>query len=509
MIKEDPLPPESDYALVETSSGTVRGRWRPELGSTCAFLGIPFAKPPVGPLRFAAPQPVEHWDGVLDALDYGATAVRSDDPNSLIPEPAIPGESTLNVNVFTPSPREAGEAGKAGDSADAGAALPVLVWIHGGGYTGGSPASPWYDGASFNRDGVVVVSLSYRVGFIGFGWVEDAPQNRGVLDWLAGLQWVQDNIAAFGGDPKRVTIAGQSAGGGAALTLLGMKSAQHLFHGIFSLSGALGDISVRDAKQFSAEIGALLGVAPTMSALENIPEADILAAQEKAMLLITPKNATHLIRDGLSLGPVVDGKVIERPTLESLAAGVGADKHLLMGALDDEFTMVFTPLKKVLRWIPRRLGLQAMGLKSSDVAAYLAANPRAAASDNAYTFGHFFTDHLFRVLVLRTALVRGPAPTWVYQFSYTQPDTGLAIHCLDVPFWFDYLGAERVARLAGQGPPQRLASAMHNAAVRFIETGDPGWPQWTNALGEVEVFGPGAEVAVKAGGYDELRPLLR
>ena len=130
---------------------------------------------------------------------------------TLIPEPSVPGESTLNVNVFTPAPAT-------------DAALPVLVYIHGGGYFAGSPASPWYDGAAFNRDGVVTVSISYRLGFDGFGWIADAPMNRGVLDWLLALEWVRDNIAAFGGDPARVTIAGQSAGGGAVLTLLGMPS---------------------------------------------------------------------------------------------------------------------------------------------------------------------------------------------------------------------------------------------------------------------------------------------
>ena len=187
-------------------------------GASAAFLGIPFAQAPVGDLRFAAPVPPEPWEGIRDALEYGATAQRGDPGITLIPEPSVPGESTLNVNVFTPAPGETD------------AALPVLVYIHGGGYTAGSPASPWYDGRAFNRDGVVTVSVSYRLGFDGFGHIPGAPSNRGVRDWIAALEWVRDNIAAFGGDPSRVTIAGQSAGGGAVLTLLGMPAAQHLFH---------------------------------------------------------------------------------------------------------------------------------------------------------------------------------------------------------------------------------------------------------------------------------------
>ena len=161
------------------------------------------------------------------------------------------GDSTLNVNVFTPRPGEAD------------ASLPVLVYIHGGGYTSGSPASPWYDGAAFNRDGVVTVTVSYRLGFDGFGHIPGAPSNRGVRDWLAALEWVRENIAAFGGDPTRVTIAGQSAGGGAVLTLLGMLAAQGLFHAVWALSGALADVAPERARTLSAKLANLAGVAPT------------------------------------------------------------------------------------------------------------------------------------------------------------------------------------------------------------------------------------------------------
>ena len=152
-----------DLVEVTTTAGTVRGRWRAIPGSearSAAFLGIPFAEAPVGELRFAAPVPKAPWDGVRDALAFGATAQRGDPGVTLIPEPSVEGESTLNVNVFTRSPAPAAP----------GEGLPVLVWIHGGGYVAGSPASPWYDGRNFTRDGVVTVTISYRLGFDGFGW---------------------------------------------------------------------------------------------------------------------------------------------------------------------------------------------------------------------------------------------------------------------------------------------------------------------------------------------------
>ena len=209
-----------------TRSGRVRGAWR---GTSAVFLGIPFAAAPVGELRFLAPAPVTPWSGVRDALAYGPTPQRRVAVGvTTIPEPAIGGDDILSVNVFTPALTPAAAAPPAG--------LPVLVWIHGGGYWAGSSASPWYDGAAFNRDGVVVVTVSYRLGFEGFGWIDGAPLNRGILDQIAALEWVQDNIREFGGDPGRVTVGGQSAGAGSALALLSSPRTDGLFHGVIAQS---------------------------------------------------------------------------------------------------------------------------------------------------------------------------------------------------------------------------------------------------------------------------------
>ena len=173
---------ETQAPVVSIAPGRVRGFWRGEpgtAGASAAFLGIPFAQAPVGDLRFAAPVPPEPWEGVRDAIEYGATPQRGDKGITLIPEPSIEGESTLNVNVFTPAPGDTDDldTGAARPLDPAAALLPVLVYIHGGGYTAGSPASPWYDGRAFNRDGVVTVSVSYRLGFDGFGHIQGAPSN--------------------------------------------------------------------------------------------------------------------------------------------------------------------------------------------------------------------------------------------------------------------------------------------------------------------------------------------
>ncbi|MFT3797417.1 carboxylesterase/lipase family protein [Microbacterium sp.] len=498
------------HVEASTRAGRVRGAWRDIPGTavrSAAFLGIPFAKPPVGDLRFAAPVPVAPWEGVRDALAFGATAQRGDPGVTLIPEPSVPGPSTLNVNVFTPAP---------GDTA---ARLPVLVWIHGGGYFAGSPASPWYDGRSFNRDGVVTVSISYRLGFDGFGWIEDAPSNRGVRDWLLALEWVQENIAAFGGDPGRVTIAGQSAGGGAVLTLLGMPAAQHLFHSVYALSGATADVAPARAEALGLDIAARLGVAPTRAGLSAVSEEGILEAQKAATDISGPDALSRMAEEGLGLGPTIDGDLITRPTLESLRAGVGADKPLVLGATDDEFTMALAEAAGTLRWIPLSVLLGRVGLRGAARKAYLAANRDVVRRGHAAVLGRYLTDRMFRTGVVTTARARGAAPTWVYRYSFrsTQPGMvrGLAVHCIDVPFWFDCLdplqpeGSVQLDNLTGPNPPQSLADATHAAAVALVVDGDPGWPAWSATPGTARVFGgPAGTTADVTGAYASVAALL-
>lgn len=483
------------FVEVDTTAGRVRGAWRGEAGeasASAAFLGIPFAEAPVGDLRFAAPVPKAPWEGVRDALEFGATAQRGDPGVTLIPEPSVPGDSTLNVNVFTPAP-----------STDV--ALPVLVWIHGGGFFAGSPASLWYDGGRFNRDGVVTVTISYRLGFDGFGWISDAPSNRGVRDWLLALQWVQENIASFGGDPSRVTIAGQSAGGGAVLTLLGMESAQHLFQGVYAISGALADVTPARGEKFGRELAAAGGVEPTVAGFSSLSEDRILELQKKATEL-GPDSLQSMIDEGLGLGPAIDGELLTRSTKDSLAAGVGSDKPLVIGATDDEFTMAFAEAEKKLRWIPKSLMLKKLGMPKAKLKPYLAANAEVAGKGTARIAGRFLTDQMFRTALIKIVALRGDAPTWVYRFSWPSGTFGFAEHCLDVPFFFDCLDSIAMEPLAGPNPPQRLADEVHGGAVAFITTGDPGWPRYSDAERTTRVYDTPSTVV--ADGYASVRPLL-
>lgn len=437
-----------------TSRGPVLGTWQ---GTSARFLGIPYAEAPVGELRFAAPVPPAPWTEPLDATRYGPTAQRRPftlDGPTTIPEPSIPGDGVLNLNVFTPDPAP-------------GAGLPVLVWIHGGGYVAGSAASPWYDGSAFNRDGVVLVSIGYRLGIEGFLHLDDAPDNRAVLDWIAALQWVRDNITAFGGDPDKVTIAGQSAGGGAVQTLLATPAAHGLFRAAISQSGAVKSHQHRrDALADSARLTERTGVPARAAALRDLTGDELLALQDA---LAGPGA-------GLPLAPFADGELVPVPVSEAFADGSASGVPLLLGFTRAEFNPPAgadpapAPAEAV------RAVLAGHGLGPEAVTAYTALHEE---TDPAQRMGQALTDALFRgpSLALAEARAHHELPTWLYHFTW-----GSAAHCLEIPFAFDLLDAERVTAATGPHPPQSLADAMHAAWVAFVRDLDPGphWPRYTD-----------------------------
>lgn len=491
--------------LAVTTKGRVRG-FRRE--GTAVFLGIPFAQAPVGALRFAAPVPVEPWDGELDATSYGPTAQRGDAGITLIPEPSVPGDATLNVNVFAPI------------DATPDATLPVLVWIHGGGFTSGSPASRWYDGDAFARDSVVTVVVSYRIGFDGFGLIDGAPTNRGLRDQIAALEWVRGEIRAFGGDPARVTVAGQSAGGGSVLTLMASPAATGLFHGAMAMSPAIGAVPLDAARRFADRLAGLAGVTADREGFASVPEERIFALQKTAG---KPRRGhalhalTALLDGGLPLGPVIDGEVLPRHPLDALAEGASADVPLVVGAADDEVTALTRSYRAILRWVPTPLALAVLGLGRSRRRAYLSCTPRRG---GAAVLGGYATDRVFRATVLRAARARDAGAreasvpvsgTWLYRFAWASPVTsiGVACHCLDVPFWFDHLDADGVTAIAGATPPTDLAAQMHGAAVLFARDGDPGWPRWDATTRRARRFDTAASVAaVEPDAYAEVAPLV-
>ena len=444
--------------------------------------------------------PVRPWVGIRDALRYGPTPQRKALAEiTTIPEPSIPGDDILNLNVFTPRPKA---------TSGSEAPLPVLVYIHGGGYVAGSPASPWYDGAAFNRDGVVTVTVCYRLGFDGFGWLPDAPPNRGILDWLLALEWVRDNIAQFGGDPARVTIAGQSAGGGAVMTLLTVPRARALFTAAASISGVPSDIPLERAKRTTAALAERLGVTPDRSGFLRVSESDLLAAQGGGLRTLEKPTADDLLAllrsmDGsLPLGPVVDGELHPSPVEEGMRAGAGQDIPLLVGSTRQEFSAIARANRHLLEDHDVEPILEEVGLSPEAARRFAAALPDHHPAD---VVGQYVSDVMFRRRIVDWLdLRRESAPTWAYDFAWPSAVSGVAEHCLDVPFIFDLLEDPDVTRVAGPEPPQALADRVHAAFAGFVRDQHPGWPAYHDSK-SIMVFDTESEIV--SGGYESARTL--
>ncbi|MFF9587996.1 carboxylesterase/lipase family protein [Streptomyces sp. NPDC014646] len=479
--------PSETSPLVGTAHGTVRGTRE---GGVAVFRGIPYAAPPVGARRFAAPEPPEPWEGVRDAMAFGPTAPKrpyAPPLGRLLPDPDVPGDDCLNLNVWTPSPDAAG--------------LPVLVWIHGGSLLHGSSTVPLYDGAAFARDGVVFVSLNYRLGIEGFGVFPNAPANRGLLDQIAALAWVRDNIAAFGGDPDLVTVCGESAGAIGIAALLAAPRAKGLFRRAVLQSGAPNALPLDDAARRTTElIARRLGVAATAGALAEVDRERLLDAQTEVTSGGSP------LTGGNSFQIVVDGDLLPRDPLEALLDGASADVDLLMGANTEEYRLWFVPsgLTEKLSRVGLRLALLKFRVPRETERAYRANRPDAAPGE---LLGALATDLLLRVPLNRVADARAGAPgsTRLYEFGWPSPVLGLgACHALEIGFVFDNLDKPDAVALTGPDAPQELADAMHAAWVRFAATGDPGWPVWDESR-PVMGFGPGTPAVVRAPRDDELR----
>ena len=484
--------------MVRTASGEVEGVWRashsalgPDAGVTefATFRGIPFAAAPVGDARFDAPRPPTPWDGVRAAHQFGATPqLYSPWDPPRIPEPSIPGQDTLTVNVTTPEP-------------SAAAKLPVLVWIHGGAFVAGSAASPWYVGEAFARDGVVTVTASYRLGFEGFGWVEGAVNNRAVRDWIAALEWVRANIEAFGGDPSRVTIAGQSAGGAAVMRLLTLPAAQHLFRAVMAISPGDPSVPVARAKRAAHRVATAVNSTPHLESVRDVSPLALYDARDE----FAPRPADVLSRLAyrsyrpMLPGPVVDGDLVPQSVDAALVAGVGIDKTLYMGSTAHEFNEQSLPFAPLFPPAQGLALLERTGL-TKDLARKLL---NEANGEVAWALGQLVSDGTFRCHVANWGVLRAgaAAPTWVYDFRWESRAPGVrgAAHCVDVPFGFDILGADGVAEATGDAPPQGLADAVHADWLGVI-TGERIAPDHRDRFSTI-VYGDDGSRTERLGAY--------
>ncbi|WP_232661461.1 carboxylesterase/lipase family protein [Pseudonocardia sp. TRM90224] len=449
---------------VRTSSGPVRGTWE---SGTAVFRGIPFAEPPVGALRFAAPRPARPWGDVRGAVEFGPPPPQAD----AFGMAALSGHSAgdwLTINVWSPDPGRA-------------AALPVMVWIQGGAYTIGMSGLPQYDGGRLARDGVVLVTFNYRVGMEGFALVEGAPANRGLLDQVAALRWVRENIAAFGGDPDRVTIFGQSAGGGSVAALLAMPSAVGLFHRAVAQSVQGTFFAPELAADIAAACADELGLRPTAAELAEVPP-EMLPELGDAVVATIGQRAPRWGCAALAttpFAPVVDGEVLPGTPWQALATGTGRDVELLVGHTRDEH--------RLLSMIEGVLGEVTPEMAATTLAAF-APGPEGArryrdgypdaGPDELYELVR--SDWLFRMpsLFLAEAQVAAGGRAHLYELTW-EGELG-ACHGLDVPLVFGNLESGQPAMLIGDRHPtaEALSAHMRAAWTAFAEGGDPGWPAY-------------------------------
>jgi para-nitrobenzyl esterase len=457
--------------VVRLRDGAVRGTVS---AGVLAFLGIPYAAPPFGANRMRPPQPVPPWDGERDATAFGPTVPKGDYPPQyarLFPEVVIGGDDCLNLNVWTPG------AGAAG--------LPVLVWIHGGSFMNGSSSVGAYDGAAFARDGVVFVSINYRLAAEGFLFLDDGVANLGLLDQLAALRWVQDNIAAFGGDPARVTVAGESAGSMSVTTLLSMPLADGLFGQAIAQSGAgAHTITAQEGRMVGGYLAEALGVPPDRESIKAVPlDKLVRAAADLVTEVQTAPDPARWGRLTLSLlpfAPVVDGPVLPAAPLEGIAAGRGGGVPLLIGSNRDEARLFLVAAGAIdLIDEPALAAVAgAYGLSGDGLTVYRANRPGAGAGD---ILAAVITDWFFRIPAIRVAEARaasGAAGTWMYRFDHPDPaeNHGFgACHAAEIPFVFDTITRDELRPLIGDAPSQAVADLGHRTWVDFVTRGDPGW----------------------------------
>ena len=459
--------------IVATRSGKIEGF---ERDGVHVFRGIPYAAPPVGALRWQAPQREAAWSGTRAATSFSAQSAQTEFAMTKMMGQAQPAysEDSLYLNVWTPACDDA--------------LRPVMVWIHGGAYIWGAGDTPWYDGTKFARHGdVVVVTINYRLGPFGFLHLADlydgaftGSGNAGILDQIAALEWVRECIAAFGGDPEHVTIFGESAGGSSVGTLLGTPSARGLFTGAIPQSGAASWVSTGErATRIAAPVIQNLGVAAgDVDALLAKSTDDILRA-----LPAWRENGV----DALPFQPVVDGVVLRDTPLAAIAGGNAAGVHVLTGTNLTEMTL-FTVADPGMATLDDAGIVARLRPVFGDDSATVFADYRARRPDMSpqELWQELSTDGVSRIPAIRLLEAQLPhASVWSYLFTFESPVFGgilRSTHALEIPFVFDNLDRGGAQMLTGDGPElPGIAAAMHRAWIAFARSGDPnhpGLPEW-------------------------------
>jgi len=456
----------ADPLSIKTQQGKVHGKLIND-GKVRGYLGIPYAAPPVGDLRWKAPQPPSRWKGVRDATKYGARCMQGNVFPDMVFQDSGMNEDCLYLNVFTP----AGAKGKT--------KLPVMFWIHGGGYSGGSASEPRHNGDFLPLKGVVLVTINYRLGVFGFLATADLAQeaggtagNYGLLDMVAALEWVQRNIAKFGGNPGNVTIFGESAGSSAVSTLMAAAPARGLFQKAIGESGGAlnlgGPHAPTLADREKREQAWADELAPTLKELRALPTDKILASATKQG---APRFST-----------VIDGRLLADPVADTYAAGKQAHVPLLAGRNRDEGSMAAAKGMTAAQW--QANGAKLFGDRSAEfLNLYPGASDeealRAAIDYQGDTFIAFSTWRWIDAQVKT-----GDAPVYRYHFELPAPPSkfhpgSFAFHSDDIEYVFGTLDTRPEA--VWRPEDRKLSEEMMGYWTNFAKTGDPngeGLPQW-------------------------------
>lgn len=451
-----------------------------------AVLGIPYASPPFGANRFREPLPVPKWTGVRDCTHFGPIAPQSAQlPGAPVWSPG--DEDILTVNIWTPVPE--------------GGRLPVLVWIHGGAYTFGSSAQPDFNGTELARAGLVVVTLNYRLGFEGFGHIPSAeatayPDNRGLLDQIAALRWVHENIAVFGGDPDNVTVAGQSSGAASIACLMVMDRARRLFRRAIAHSAASPCYTLDIAAATTREVAAATHCPATPEGLASATPQAMIKASDQVVDDYRRNPASGSRHYDPSLyAPVLDGDTLPTDPLTGMAAGATRGVDLLVCHTTEEYWLLDAVGSSAKITTDEQLALFAadFGLPDGLVAGYRAVMPHAPVLD---VYLAVFGDLLFGEYSNRLVELHAQAGGRAFLSRFDRRRTGphgvvRAWHCADIPFAFGNLESDCLAFLIGGTPTSadhELARRMVRAWADFATTGDPGWPSVDNATGRARIW---------------------
>ncbi len=473
----------SDPCVVCYASGPARGL---AVDGVLRFMGLPYAAPPIGPNRFALPKPAQAWRGERDATKPGAVAPQAvADPAELekllpgidlaplIGEAMIFGDDFLTSNIWTPS---------------LNGAAPVMVFIHGGAFTGGSGSAPVYDGTALAKAGVVCVTINYRLGVEGFLPIPGAPTNLGLRDQVFALLWVKENIARFGGDPDNVTVFGESAGAMSVANLVTSPLAKGLFKRAIIESGH-GDMvrPIAVAERLVKRLAKMLRVTPDLEGFRKTNIADCLAALKKVSL---PTSGIDLRnKDGREPAfglsrflPVYGDDVLPEHPMLALAKGAGAEIDVLIGTNRDEMNLYFAHAGKKIGKFVANLAIRKAEPKGREVLKAYGINEKGKHPGSVFT--EALTDLVFCLPARRYALAHKGA-AHVYEFKWKSAAYGGAMgacHGLELPFVFNTLSTVSGAKgLAGPNPPQEIADRMTSLWTDFAKTGALPWPEYDNA----------------------------